>query len=154
MSNENTLNVPLSFIDGVMHFVDLSSQTTKKALDEIGVRRMAEKRAKDIQPGLLQHMLDNKVVEPREKTAAEAMLSSHDTTLQLLKAAVDRIAELSKMVKSAELGSGVDDTRGVSHEHVGGYDSLNSPFVGQKTDNIKASDLALARGAGVQIGNR
>lgn len=151
-----TLNVPVSLLDNVVEFIELSSLTTKRALDELGAHRHARSKAAALCPDLVDHMLRTRVVPVQQKQAAQAMLASHDTTLQLLKAAIDKIAELDGEVRrlrggdksAGDLGAGVDGA-----EFGGGpsadYNSLTSPFVGARTSYVKESDIPLLRLAGL-----
>lgn len=148
-----TIPVPSAVMDGVVNFIELSSLTTKRALDEVVVHRGAQEKAATLRPELLKHMVDNKVVPEAQKKAADAMLGAHDTTMQLLKAAVDKIAQQNAYIEqmkggtkaAGDLGSGVDDPDGGSSQQSGEYNSLTSPMVGEKTANLKESDKALLK---------
>lgn len=141
--------VPANLVDNFVGFIELSSMTTKRALDEVQVHRSAQEKAAALRPGLLEHMVKTKVVQPHQKEAADIMLGAHDTSLQLLKAATDKIAEmdveirrLKTGVKSAgDLGEGMD-TGGGSNDD---YNSLTSPMVGDRNSYIKESDKPLLR---------
>jgi hypothetical protein len=143
--------VPAAVLDGVVGYIEVSSALTKRALDEVGVHRSTQEKAAALRPALLNHMVANKVCTAEQKQAADAMLGAHDTTLQLLKAAVDKIAELNAYVAqlkggtkaAGDLGQGVDD--GQAAGQPGEYNSLTSPMVGEKTANVKESDKALLR---------
>ena len=148
-----SLTVNTSLLDNVVQFVEVASLTTKRALDEVGVHRTAQEKAAALRPALLDHMVKSKVVPETQKQAAEVMLGAHDTTLQLLKAATDKIVELNGHLaaargekKAGDLGSASDDpTGGGSTGGDGEYNSLTHPIVGEKTANVKESDKALLR---------
>lgn len=150
------ITVPVSVLDTAVSFANIASQTTKRAMDEIGVHRTAQKRASDKVTPLLDHMVKTKVVAPAQKEAAAVMLGAHDSTLDLLKSAVDKIAmyeqELARLggKTAADLGQGVDAaTTGIaaggSYAQAGDYNSLTSPVVGEKTANVKESDKPFLR---------
>lgn len=160
MSATPNIAVPAPLLDGFVQYVEVSSLTTKRALDEVAVHRAAQKKAADLRPALLDYMVATKVVPAAEKQAAEVMLGAHDTTLQLLKSAVDKIAEvladnarLRGGVKQAGLGAAEPGAAGVAaggtYQHAGEYNSLTHPIVGEKTANAKESDKSLLRLAGI-----
>lgn len=145
------------FMDGVLGYVEVSSLLAKKAVDEVSVHRQAQKRAGDLRGPLLKQMLDVGVVAPHQKEAADAMLASHAETLNLLKAAVEKISELRQSGSPATLGKAVTEKEagvgsgggtpppGSPVPGTENYDSLSDPVVGRRTSFKKASDVALAR---------
>lgn len=149
-----TITVPANVLDDVVGFIELSSLTTKRALDEVEVHRQAQKKASDLRKPLLEHMLKCAVVQPHQKDAAEAMLGGHDTSLQLLKAATDKISELNRVIlslkggtkKAGDLGAGVDDAGSGNYQpQEGEYNSLKHPIVGEKSAFVKESDRPLLK---------
>jgi hypothetical protein len=138
----------------VLRYVQLSSATAKQALDQLGARRQAEKRAQAEMPATIAALLASGTITEAQKTAAAEMLADHGKTMQLLKNAVAKIAELSATKKqAAALGTGVDDTDKTAGD--GGENdfnkSLTSPFVGQRTSEKKASDHKLFAGLGIAV---
>ena len=129
----------------VLNYVAVSSALTKKALDELQVHRAAQQKAASVRPELLARMLQVGAIAEHQKQAGEAMLASHPETLSLLKLAVDKIEKLQGQVQksAADLGQGVEDNAGV--KTAGDYDSMNDPFVGRRTSQRKASDVAILR---------
>lgn len=164
MNTNNTISVPSAMLDQVVHYVEVSSLLGKRALDEVEVHRQSQKRASDLRGPLLDYMVEVGVVSGQQKEAAAAMLGSHAETLQLLKAAVDKLAAFKKHVKTAgdEPGQAVDaagnpaSNGAAPHAKEGSlpltkegeYDSLNDPFVGRHTSFIKESDRKLLAGIG------
>lgn len=155
--NPTHITVPAVLLDQTVKFVEVSSMMGKRALDEIEVHRQGQKRAADLKNALLEHMVAVGVVNAQQKQGADAMLSSHAETMQLLKAAVDKIAflktELDKQHQktAGDLGQAVDPQT-LEPAYSGGklpmtkegeYDSLNDPMVGRQTPFLKKSDLAL-----------
>lgn len=130
------------FIDGTLQFVEVASFGMKRACDELIVHRSMQKKASDLAPELLSLMLKTGAVRNDQKDAAAAMLGSHAETLQLLKSAVEELHKQktqSLTKKAGDLGTGVDDN------NKPGYDSLTSNYVGRKTGEKKASDMAILR---------
>ncbi len=145
------LSVPATVLDKTVQFIEVTSLMTKQALDEIGVHRQAQEKAAALREPLLDHMVKNKVVTAAQREAAGVMLGAHDTTLQLLKAATDKITELNAIIakggntkQAGDLGQGVDPGS-VGQSGSGEYNSLTSPMVGEKTANMKESDKALMK---------
>lgn len=138
-----TIQVPASLVDGTLTFVDLASYTIKRAQEEVTVHRAQQKRAADLRGPVLEHLIATGMVAPGMRKEAESMLGSHAETLQLLKAAVDKLVAHQKQdgVKAAsDLGTGVPDAGTAAPA----FDSLTDPHVGRRTSEKKASDLALA----------
>jgi hypothetical protein len=141
--------VPSALLDGMIQYVEVSSLTTKRAIDEVDVHRQQQKRASDRRSELLNHMVRSGVVAENQKQAAEAMLGSHAETMNLLKAAIDKIVELKGNTKRAgDVGEGVDASslgmaNAGSSSGNGEFNSLTSPMVGMKTAYIKESDRPL-----------
>lgn len=118
-------------------------------MDENAIHRGTQKKASDFAGTLIEHMVKTKVVPEAQKEAAAAMLGAHDTALQLLKFATDKIAEqnaeiirLTSVTKRASLGVGVDAATGDSGNATG-YNSLTHPIVGGHVPGeMKESDKA------------
>ncbi len=149
-----TINVPVDLLTTALAFTDVGSQLTKRAFDEVEVHRAAQKQAADLVEPLLDHMVKSAVIAPTQREAARAMLGGHATTLQLLKAAVDKVVDREKAAAAAgktktagDLGRGEGDAGGGSSD----YNSLTHPVVGVKTANVKESDKSLMRLAGLAV---
>lgn len=142
---------------GTLQFVEMTGVFCKKAIDEINGWRKKADAADEKRPALLDLMKSAGVIdEDQEKLAAE-MLGDHSQTLELLEGAVKKIAELKQQQtqKAAmDQGSAAPDPFGATgngqHDPAG---SLTSPFVGQRSSEKKASDLALMQGLGVPTGS-
>jgi hypothetical protein len=149
------LTIPASMLNGIVQYVAISSATAKRAVDEVVTSRAAMQKAASLAGPLLDYMVSAGVVAARQKQAAQAMLGGHAETLQLLKAAVDKIVEYKEQTKKADdngegvdpatLGLAVSATTGGTGPFTkeGAYDSLNDPFVGRRTSLVKQSDRAL-----------
>lgn len=150
------ITIPQEVLDATVQYVEVSSLAVKRALDEVGVHRQAQEKAAALQSGLLDHMIAKGVVPANQKQAAAVMLGAHDTTLNLLKAATDKIAEQDTVIKklkgntkvAGDLGEGVnaaDINVAGDGQQPGEYNSLTSPMVGEKTANLKESDKKLMK---------
>ena len=137
----------------VLRFVQVSSALTKRALDEVAQKRTNDKQASALVPDLLKRMQSAGTIAEHQTKSAEQLLNTHQGTLQLLKNAVDKIAELSKAAEqhkeAGDLGHGTDDKVGEDGGDADPNASLSSPFVGQRSSVKKASDVALFRGLGL-----
>jgi hypothetical protein len=145
-----------NFLDSVLALVTVSSATVKRAVDEVNVHRQAQEKAAALRQPLLDHLVATGFCREDQKQAADAMLGSHDTTLQLLKAAVDRlVAQQGELAvkKANDLGSPESDPKkrptGPSHTKQGEYNSLTTPLVGAPTSELKESDKVLLKAAGM-----
>lgn len=127
----------------VLDFVQLTSVFAKKALDEVQQSRSEHNKAVEKVAEVVELMQETKTIQPKQAKEAQDLLRSHTGTMDLLKNAVERIDELSKQVtkQASELGRPEDDPS--SKENT--FDSLNSPWVGRRTSEKKASDRAFER---------
>ena len=135
------------FIANTLKFVEVASVAVKRAMDEVGVHRQAQKRASDLRAGILTKMIKLGCANEQQKEGADAMLASHAETLKLFDAAMDKIAELKLALekRGSDLGSPDSEKSASASFTTGDYDSLTDPFVGRKTSMKKASDIALSR---------
>lgn len=166
MNPTQQISVPSALLDNMIQYVEVSSLMGKRALDEIDVHRAGQQKAAALRNPLLDYMVQQGVVAEHQKEAAQAMLGSHAETMQLLKAAIDKIVDLRKngttKTAGAEPGEAVDPNTLGATSPVGGangytagdgfvapltkqgeYDSLNDVMVGRKTNLVKASDKPL-----------
>ena len=150
------------FAEMAIDFVEASSAFAEKAMDEINAGRAMQKRASDLAPGLISTLLKTATIQPNEQAEVEAMLGQHDTTLVLLKNAAEELAatrqelaearsELDKLRGqkiASRLGEPVDDPErpaSRSTTKAAEYDSLQDNYIGRRTGQLKASDIALRR---------
>lgn len=135
----------------MLQFVQVTSTFGKRALEELGVHRGREKRANDVRAGVLQQLLDGGLIAEHQKEAAAKILADPAESLKLLGKAA---AELTKYKTASEkqastLGQGVDDPAAPASTS---YDSIKSPFVGMRTSQKKASDIAFEKALGTYQG--
>lgn len=133
------------FLDKTLAVVEVASLFAKQAGAELDVHRQAQKRAAELRPALLDHLIQVGLVAPQSKQACEAMLASHAETLQLLKAAADKLVEAHAAAakdQAPALGTGVPEKAASAAP---AYDSLRGPYVGLRTSETKASDVEFAR---------
>ena len=130
-------------VDSTLQFVGLASKLCKRACDEVRVHRSMQKKAADQAPVLLDLMVSTGAIPTEHKEAVAAMLGDHAGTMTLLKNAVDQLADARRkegLKKATDLGRGEDDPSAAPE-----FDSLNGPFVGRKTSQKSASDMAILK---------
>ena len=144
------VSVPSQLLPGVVNYVEVSSLLAKKALDEVAAHRQMQKKAADMRPALLSHLMALGLISNEHKQAAEMMLGSHAETMSLLKMAGQRIEAVTKeleTVKAAsalktarENGTGANPGANGLHEKQA-YDSLRDPVIGNTNhDLVRESD--------------
>lgn len=154
VEKQASVSVPRVLLDNTVRFVECSSLLAKKALDECETHRTAQKRAADLRPGILNHLLTLGVVGESHKEACDAMLGSHAETLNLLKIAADKIDKLTKEAqpqKKASDGPGKAEDDPVASNRRGNEkvaNSLEDPRVGGNYQYLKESDRVLLRQIG------
>lgn len=139
-----TYTIPKPMMADLVDFIRTSSFTIKRAGEEVDVLRQQQKRAEDMRPAILDHMLKSGMVAEEQRKEAEILLASHAETLGLLKSAIDIIVKQrnDQTVKAASaLGQGEDPPQPT--QNTDGSWSLTSAFPGRPTTQKKASDMAL-----------
>lgn len=137
---KNQVSVPQAFLDHTLQFIKLASYTTKRASDEVIVHRAEQEKAAALRGPVLAHLVQVGLVanDPQTKQGADAMLASHSSTLNLLKAAADMIVKLNAKLgekQAADLGAGDPS---LSEETP--YQNI---IVGGRASEKTASDLEL-----------
>ncbi len=129
----------------VLSYVAVTSALTKRSLDELQVHQSSQEKAASIRGSVLNVLLQSGCVPEHQKQAAEAMLGSHAETLQLLKTAATKLGQSQKQLskQASDLGQGVDPNLGSGK--TSSYDSMTDGYVGRKTGEKKASDLAILK---------
>lgn len=138
----------------MLKYVELSSALTKRALDELVATRKVAQDAAAQHEAVLEAMIAGGTIQPAQKQAAAKLLLDPVQTLALLKNAAAKIGELKAAAgtgKSASdrLGEAGSNGDGVKAAHDPNY-SLSSPYVGERTTKLKASDMAMIRGLGLE----
>jgi hypothetical protein len=135
----------------VLQLIQVTSTFGKRAMDELSRVAAINKSAKDKNASMLQHLIDTKVIREDQREKAATALSDHSATLDLLKNAATKIAELNKATTPArELGNGEEKTAAVKEAD---YNSLNDPFVGvpYRNNGRKESDRVFAEKLGIDL---
>jgi hypothetical protein len=137
----------------VLRFVQVAGAFSKKANEQLSIKQAAEKRAAALVPSLVQLMQQNNLIAENQKSAAEQMLGDHEQSLVLLKNAIDKLATLKQAsaVKSARDLGQPDGSLSDAGNASDPQRSLSSPFVGARTSEKKASDVAFMKGLGLPV---
>lgn len=142
-----TIQIPSDLLNDVVDFVDVSSLTMKKALSEVAEHRQAQQKAAALVEPLLETMKKAGVLAKGQEKVASNMLSKHSDTIELLKAAVDKIVELRQ--ESEKKASDLGRPEGGESSHGSGFNSLTSNVIGGHTRMVKESDKCFMKLAGM-----
>lgn len=135
-----------NFKPRVLRFVQVASALTKRALDELKPLKQSQQKAAEFAPQLADLMVQTETIREDQKQAAVSMLGDHAQTQQLLKKAIEKIAEMSREKTAGDLGKGVDPADvGIVTEKEAADWSLDSGYCGERTSKKKASDEAMLR---------
>jgi hypothetical protein len=133
----------------VIKYVAASSALTGRLLDEGRARSVREKAANDKAPAVLEALISSKLVPASQKTAAAEALQDHAKTLDLLHAAVVKAAKFRDDAQAQKTAASTDLGNPVNSKEAGvagpSATPVLDPFVGRRTSQKKASDLALAQ---------
>jgi hypothetical protein len=129
----------------MIEFIAASSALNDRLMGEVQTHRSRAKQAADKRQAVLDLMLQTGSVAPHQKQAAVEMLSNQAQTLDLLVNAINKMqAYKSASEKAAsDLGHAVTEKEAGFKSAPAIRDSLNDPYVGRRTSEKKASDLAL-----------
>jgi hypothetical protein len=127
-----------------VEYVAASSALTDRLLGEVRSYREQEKQAADKREAILDLMVQTGCVAPHQKQAAAEMLGSHGQSLDLLVNAINKMQSYKQASEKAasDLGQAITEKEaGVVQQR--SLDSVNDPYVGRRTSEKKASDLAI-----------
>lgn len=128
-------------------YVAATSALTDRLLTATKQAAAKEKRAAEVAPGVLKLLVENGLVSETQKSAAAKLLGDHAGTLQILENAITKLAEFKAREKAAaaELGHPVTEKEAGVAQAAPVIDSMSDPYVGRRTSQKKASDLALLK---------
>ncbi len=128
-----------------IEFIAASSALNDCLMGEVQAHRAREKQAAAKRQAVLDLMLSTGCVAPHQKQAAADMLGSHSQSLDLLVNAIDKMQSYKTASEKAasDLGQAVSDKEAGVKSASAVRDSLNDPYVGRRTSEKKASDLAI-----------
>jgi DNA repair protein RadC len=107
--------------------------------------REKEKQAAAKRDAVLDLMIETGSVAPHQKQAAAEMLANHGQSLDLLVNAINKMASYKQASEKAasDLGQAVTEKEAGIKTQPQVRDSLNDPYVGRRTSEKKASDMAI-----------
>ena len=128
-----------------VEFVAASSALTDRLMGEVKSNRAEKQAAVGKLDAVLDRLLETGCVAPHQKQAAAAMLDDHSQSLDLLVNAVNKMQQYKQASEKAasDLGQAVTEKEAGVNSSVSAPDSLNGPYVGRRTSEKKASDLAI-----------
>jgi N-acetylmuramoyl-L-alanine amidase CwlA len=128
-----------------VEFVAASSALTDRLMSEVQSNRAEKQAAAQKLNAVLDRMLETGCVAPHQKQAAAAMLEDHSQSLDLLVNAVNKMQSYKQASEKAasDLGQAVTEKEAGVSTSGSSTDSLNGPYVGRRTSEKKASDLAI-----------
>ncbi len=128
-----------------VEYVAASSALTDRLQGELNSYREQEKSAAAKQESVLDLMVETGCVARHQKQAAVGMLGNHGQSLDLLVNAINKMQAYKQASEksAADLGQAVSEKEAGVHAQPQVRDSLNDPYVGRRTSEKKASDLAI-----------
>lgn len=128
-----------------IEYIAASSALTDRLMGEVKSYRDQEKTASAKRDAVLDLMVSTGCVAPHQKQAALEMLSNHGQSLDLLVNAINKMQSYKQASEKAasDLGQAVSEKEAGVQAQPRVRDSLNDPYVGRRTSEKKASDLAI-----------
>lgn len=128
-----------------VEFIAASSTLNDRLMGEVQTYRNREKQAATKHQAILDLMVSSGCAAPHQKQAAAEMLGDHSQSLDLLVNAINKMQAYKQASEktASDLGRAVSDKEAGVRSTPLVQDSLNSPYVGRRTSEKKASDLAI-----------
>jgi SHS2 domain-containing protein len=128
-----------------IEFIAASSALNDRLMGEVQAHRNREKQAAHKRQAVLDLMLQTGSVAPHQKQAAAEMLNNPAQTLDLLVNAINKMSAYKAASEKAasDLGQAVTEKEAGFKSGTQVRDSLNDPYVGRRTSEKKASDVAI-----------
>lgn len=128
-----------------IEFIAASSALNDRLMGEVQAHRAREKQAAAKRQAVLDLMLQTGSVAPHQKQAAAEMLANPAQTLDLLVNAINKMQAYKTASEKAasDLGQAVTEKEAGVKSATQVRDSLNDPYVGRRTSEKKASDVAI-----------
>lgn len=128
-----------------VEFIAASSALNDRLMGQVQSYREKEKQAAAKRDAVLDLMIETGSVAPHQKQAAAEMLANHGQSLDLLVNAINKMASYKQASEKAasDLGQAVTEKEAGIKTQPQIKDSLNDPYVGRRTSEKKASDMAI-----------
>jgi len=128
-----------------VEFIAASSALNDRLMGQVQSYREKEKQAAAKRDAVLKLMVETGCVAPHQKQAAAEMLGSHGQSLDLLVNAINKMHSYKQASEksAADLGQAVTEKEAGFKPQSQVRDSLNDPYVGRRTSEKKASDMAI-----------
>jgi len=128
-----------------VEFIAASSALNDRLMGQVQSYREKEKQAAAKRDAVLDLMIETGSVAPHQKQAAAEMLANHGQSLDLLVNAINKMASYKQASEKAasDLGQAVTEKEAGIKTQPQVKDSLNDPYVGRRTSEKKASDMAI-----------
>lgn len=151
----------MNLCENMLKFAEVSNHALRRAVEQNTEYARKEKQASDLIPALVDKLVDLKVLPVEQKQAAFKALGSHAEALNILRneatkraAVTGEHATLVEKIASAQqpqrkIGGASPEARDRSYEGTrfapAEYDSQKSHYIGERTTQKKASDLAFEK---------
>jgi len=131
----------------MVNFIAASSALNNRLMADVQAYRNREKAAAAKRPAVLDLMLQTGSVAPHMKQAAVDMLNDPAQALDLLANSINKMQQYKTAAEkaSSQLGQAVSEKEAGVKSATVGRDSLRDPYIGRRTSEKKASDLAFLR---------
>jgi len=129
----------------LVEYIASASTLTERLLKQAHIQYEHNKQAASRRSAVLARLEQTGCIAPHQKQAAAAMLDNHAHSLDLLSNAIDKVQQLKTAVEKTgtDLGQAVSDREAGIKPANKGRNSLNDPYVGRRTSEKKASDIAI-----------
>lgn len=137
---------------GMLEFIAASSALNARLMQEVNQHRTHKKAAEEKRAAVCDTLISMGAVPVTQKEAAMKVLANHSSSLDMLTNAVTRMHGYKQAAEKVITSKTAGDLGRPVDQRESGFDtpshdansSLTSPFVGRRTSEKKASDVALS----------
>jgi hypothetical protein len=125
----------------LLDYVQCSATALEVAEKELTVKRAADQKVAALIPAAIEALIANERIDPADREKAAAALKDPARVLEIL----IKTADVNNTIRPRTLGTAVQEKKAGA----AGVSSLDSPYVGRRTSEVRESDKVFLAGLGI-----
>jgi len=126
----------------LLDYVQCSATALEVAEKELVEKRAADQKVASLIPAAIEALIANERIDPADREKAAAALKDPARVLEIL----IKTADVNNTIRPRTLGTAVSEKKASAG---GGVSSLDSPYVGRRTSEVRESDKVFLAGLGI-----
>jgi len=126
----------------LLDYVQCSATALEVAEKELAEKRAADQKVASLIPAALEALIANERIDPADREKAAAALKDPARVLEIL----IKTADVNNTIRPRTLGTAVQEKKAGAGS---GVSSLDSPYVGRRTSEVRESDKVFLAGLGI-----